>query len=162
MTHETVGIEVGRVVHYYRRIGVAAVELHNMLDRGDRIYIHGHTTSFGQKAESLERDHTPVVFGRPGHVIGIKVNRRVRRGDRVYATEQFRSDKHVTGLILLGNKGVGAIDTRVESYLARDSIRLRHVKRLLNNAPDLQDVDPLLREDTYRLWLEQVRSACRS
>ncbi len=76
--------EIGRVAHYYNRIGVAAVVLSKPLRIGDRIRIKGHTTDFEQVVESIEINHKPVDEALPGDLVGIKVKDRVRKKDIVY------------------------------------------------------------------------------
>jgi len=46
--------EVGRISHYYPKIGVAVVELKSDLSVGDTIEIKGTTTGFEQVVESPE------------------------------------------------------------------------------------------------------------
>jgi len=74
---------IGRVTHYYPRIGVAAIVLTSHLARGDRIHIHGPHEDFDQPVTSMELDHTPVAEADGGQDIGIKVIQRVHAGDVV-------------------------------------------------------------------------------
>lgn len=76
--------EVGRVTHYFDRVGVAVVELSGTLRKGDRISVEGATTSFTQRVESMQIEHEPVEEGRPGESIGLKIAERARKGDVVY------------------------------------------------------------------------------
>ena len=75
---------VGRVTHYYGKIGVAVVELSDELSVGDRISIEGSTTNFQQTVESMEIEHQKIQTAKPGDAIGLKVNEKVREGDLVY------------------------------------------------------------------------------
>jgi hypothetical protein len=54
---------IGVVTHYYSQLSVATMRLEPVttLQVGDVIHIHGHTTDFTQKVESLEVDHAPVT-----------------------------------------------------------------------------------------------------
>ena len=76
--------EVGRVTHYFTRIGVAVVELTDKLSVGDRILIQGATTNFEQVVESMQIEHKNVTTAEAGQSIGLKVEQRVREGDRIY------------------------------------------------------------------------------
>ncbi len=76
--------EVGRVMDYFARIGVAGVELTGHLRVGDRIHIRGHTTDLEQVVESMQIERQPVQEAGPGDKVGIKVVDRCRPGDRVY------------------------------------------------------------------------------
>ncbi len=75
---------VGKVTHYYGKIGVAVIELEDELRIGDEISIEGKTTNFRQKVESMQIEHKPVEIAKAGSSIGLKVGEKVREGDRVY------------------------------------------------------------------------------
>ncbi len=75
---------IGRVTHYYTRIGVAVLELEDELKLGDMIHIYGHTTDFTQRVDSMEIEHQKVESVGPGADVALKVVDRVRRGDAVY------------------------------------------------------------------------------
>jgi len=77
-------IEVGKVTHYFSKIGVAVVEVKDKIKVGDKIHIKGHTTDFTQVVESMQVNHKPVAEANPGDDIGLKVNEKVREGDIVY------------------------------------------------------------------------------
>lgn len=76
--------EIGKVTHYFTNIGVAVIDLSAELKVGDTIHIQGHTTDFIQKVESMEIEHKAVEKAGKGKSIGLKVDERVREGDRVY------------------------------------------------------------------------------
>ncbi|HDH91511.1 MAG TPA: translation elongation factor-like protein [Candidatus Aenigmarchaeota archaeon] len=65
-------------------MGVAVVELEDELKLGDEISIEGKTTNFKQKVESMQIEHKPIEIARAGDSIGLKVNEKVREGDKVY------------------------------------------------------------------------------
>ncbi|MFP3279206.1 MAG: translation elongation factor-like protein [Candidatus Micrarchaeota archaeon] len=75
---------VGTVTHYYDKIGVAIVELSDKLKVGDMIAIEGKTTNFTQKVESIQIEHINVEEAGSGDSIGLKVDQKVREGDKVY------------------------------------------------------------------------------
>ncbi|MDY7040193.1 MAG: translation elongation factor-like protein [Chloroflexota bacterium] len=75
---------VGKVTHYYTRIGVAAVELSDQLKLGDTIRILGHTSDFEQVVRSMQLKHEDIAIGQAGQSIGLEVAERVRRGDKVF------------------------------------------------------------------------------
>lgn len=78
---------VGRITHYFKKIGVAVVELEEELKVGDEISIEGATTNFRQKVTSMEIEHKKVDVAKAGQSIGLKVKERVREGDIVYKIE---------------------------------------------------------------------------
>ena len=82
--------EIGRITHYYNRIGVAVLELEEGLKVGDSIHIVGHTTDFTQRVTSLEVNHRKVQSVGAGADVALKVANRVRQGDKVFIeTGQF-------------------------------------------------------------------------
>jgi putative protease len=50
---------------------------------GDVVHIHGHTTDFTQKVESLEVDRAPVSEVGPNDDFGLKVIEHAREHDTV-------------------------------------------------------------------------------
>jgi putative protease len=81
-------IEVGKVTHYFTRIGVAVVELKAPLAVGDRILIKGATTNLEQVVESMQIEHKDVQCAEAGQSIGLKVRDRVREKDVVYRIQE--------------------------------------------------------------------------
>jgi putative protease len=75
---------VGKITHYFTKIGVGVIELSDELKVGDRISIEGVTTNFQQTVDSMEIEHQRVDKAGPGQSIGLKVEQRVREGDHVY------------------------------------------------------------------------------
>jgi putative protease len=75
---------VGRVVHYFGKIGVAAVELTDRLRVGDTILVEGAAPRFEQVVESMQIEKSSVQEAEAGQAVGIKVKDKVREGDRVY------------------------------------------------------------------------------
>lgn len=75
---------VGKVTHYYTKLGVAAIELEEPLHKGERVHIVGHTTDTEQPIDSMELEHHQVEEGKPGENIAIKVDEHVREHDEVY------------------------------------------------------------------------------
>jgi len=77
----------GKVTHYYKAIGVAAVEVTDFLEVGNTIHIKGHTTDFEQKIESMQIEHKSVERAEKGQLVGLKVKDYVREHDLVYRVE---------------------------------------------------------------------------
>jgi translation elongation factor EF-1alpha len=75
---------IGKVIHFFGRINVAAIELQEELKIGETIRIKGKTTDFTQKIDSIQIEHKEVKEASPGDKIGIKVQERVRPKDIVY------------------------------------------------------------------------------
>ena len=75
---------IGRVTHYYPKVGVAVVVLEDHLAFGDQIHIKGPNDDFHQTVSSMELDHEKILEAQGGQDIGIKVNQRVHEGDSIY------------------------------------------------------------------------------
>lgn len=75
---------IGKVAHYFTKIGVAVIELSGELKVGDRISIEGPTTNFEQAVVSMEIEHDNVRVAKAGQAIGLKVDQRAREKDLVY------------------------------------------------------------------------------
>jgi translation elongation factor EF-1alpha len=75
---------VGRVTHYFSRLGVAVLELTGELKAGDTIMIQGHTTDVTQHVESMEIEHHKIQAAGPGIEVALQVLEPVRSGDKVY------------------------------------------------------------------------------
>jgi len=77
-------IRIGKVVHFYNRIGVAVIELESQISVGDTILILGRNTEFAQPVESLEINHRKIASAGPNEEVALKVWDYVRKGDFVY------------------------------------------------------------------------------
>ncbi len=75
---------VGKIAHYFTKIGVGVIELSDELKVGDRISIEGATTNIQQTVDSMQIEHENVQSAGAGQSIGLKVAERVREGDLVY------------------------------------------------------------------------------
>ncbi|MFH0964005.1 MAG: hypothetical protein V2A58_08330 [Planctomycetota bacterium] len=75
--------EVGKVTHYFGRVGVAAVQLSDTLSVGDVIHVTGHTSDFTQTVESMQIEHDAVSVAHSGQSVGIRVKEHAREQDTV-------------------------------------------------------------------------------
>lgn len=78
---------IGKVSHYYSKIGVAVVDLKDNLEKGDKISIEGSSTNLQQTVDSMQVEHEHVSTASRGSSVGLKVSDRVRPGDNVYLEE---------------------------------------------------------------------------
>ena len=79
---------VGKVKHYFDKIGVAVIELSSDLNEGEQISIEGHESSVEQAADSMQIDRKPIQHGHKGQSIGLKVQNPVKEGDKVFRVEE--------------------------------------------------------------------------
>ncbi len=84
---EDLGKEIGKITHYYTKIGVAVIELTDTLKVGGTIRIKGATSDFTQTVDSMQIEHKNVKEAKKGQSIGLKVEEHARAGDTVYRVE---------------------------------------------------------------------------
>jgi len=75
---------VGKISHYFDKIGVAVVDLSDTLEVGDEISIEGAATNFRQTVDSMEVEHQKIDKAKKGDAIGMKVADKVRNNDKVF------------------------------------------------------------------------------
>ena len=75
---------VGKVVDFFARPVVAAVELSGNLKVGDKVHIKGHTTELEFMLTSMQINNAAVQQANANDSVGIKVADRVRKGDEVF------------------------------------------------------------------------------
>ncbi|MGM0689809.1 MAG: translation elongation factor-like protein [Bacillota bacterium] len=75
---------IGRVTHYYSKIGVAIIQMEDLLKTGERIAIVGATTDLEQDVKSMQVEHETIGEAKAGDLVGLKVKDKVREGDTVY------------------------------------------------------------------------------
>ena len=75
---------IGEIFDYFAKVGVAAIKLTENIKKGDKIRIRGTTTDFKQEVKSMQIDRKEIKEANSGDDIGIKVNEKVRRHDKIY------------------------------------------------------------------------------
>jgi putative protease len=81
--------EIGRVTHYFHKIGVAGIEVTaGSLKVGEIVHIKGHTSDFSQTVESLQQEHLSVPEIKKGVSAGMRVKEHVREGDRIFRVKE--------------------------------------------------------------------------
>ena len=76
---------LGRVTHYFNKIGVAVIELTaGDLKVGDTIKIERHEGDFDQLVNSMQVNHQEVQSAKTGESFGLKVDQPVKAGNSVY------------------------------------------------------------------------------
>lgn len=84
MAEEIEGQLIGKVTHYFSKIGVAVIELSDTLKAGDTIRIVGGGAEFNQAVDSMEVEHQKVETAKTGESVGLKVDQKVKEGYSVY------------------------------------------------------------------------------
>lgn len=75
---------LGEVEDYFAKIGVIALTLKQPLAVGETIHVKGHTTDITQPCASMQIEHESVRAAKKGDGIGLKVENRCRKGDKVF------------------------------------------------------------------------------
>ena len=76
---------IGKVVHYYDKLGVAIIDLQNGgLKIGDQIKFKKGDSEFTQAVDSLQVDHKDVDSVKKGDSFGVKVNQPTKPGTLVF------------------------------------------------------------------------------
>lgn len=77
-------IKVGKITHYFDKIGVAVVELLDTLKAGDSIMISSNGGQFNQTVSSMQIEHEQIQEAQKGQIVGMKVDQPVDEGDEIY------------------------------------------------------------------------------
>jgi hypothetical protein len=78
-------IEIGKVTHYFSKIGVAAIEVtQDKICVGDTLHFKGHTSDFTQKIDSMQIDNQEVSEAEVGKSVGMRVAQHARQHDQVF------------------------------------------------------------------------------
>lgn len=75
---------IGEVTHYYGKVGVAIVKFFKTIPLGTKVKFLGKTTNFEQIITSMQFDHKDISEAKSEQEIGIKVDNKVREGDKVF------------------------------------------------------------------------------
>jgi len=75
---------IGKINHYYGSIGVAVINLSGELKEGDTIRVEGGETDFTQIVGSMESEHQKVKKAKKNDSVGLKIEKKVREGYKVY------------------------------------------------------------------------------
>lgn len=74
---------LGKVIHYYDKIGVAVVKLSKPIKTGDGVkFVHGDK-EFEQTIESMQLEHEPIKAGKKDEEVAMKVDQVVKTGTQV-------------------------------------------------------------------------------
>ena len=76
--------QIGKITHYFSKIGVAVVELTGTLKAGDTIMIKGAHTEFEQTVRSMQIEHESIKEAKKGQSVGMKVEQKVHENDIVF------------------------------------------------------------------------------
>ena len=72
--------EVGKVVHWYDKLGVAIIELTAPLSVGDTVKFKRGEEESQQVISSMQVEHQAVQTAKPGDSVGVKTDQKVKEG----------------------------------------------------------------------------------
>lgn len=75
---------IGKVTHYYDKIGVAIIDLKDALKVGDTVKFMKGTEETEQAISSIQIEKAQVDSANKGAVIGVKVDQPIKEGAEVY------------------------------------------------------------------------------
>lgn len=77
--------KIGKVTHFYDKIGVAIVDLAAPLKLGDKVTFKRGGEEVGEQVvESMQIEKTAVDSAKKGDVVGLHVDEAVKEGVEVY------------------------------------------------------------------------------
>ncbi|MEK7542186.1 MAG: hypothetical protein AAB524_00620 [Patescibacteria group bacterium] len=79
---------IGKITHYYGKVGVAIIKLEHELNLGDRIRIEKGEQSFDQEVTSMHKNYQPIEKAEAGEEIGVKVEEKPHEGALVHRLEE--------------------------------------------------------------------------
>ena len=78
------GKVIGKVTHYYDKLGVAIIDLSGALKVGDKVKFVKGEDELEQALESMQIERAAVDSAKKGDVIGVKVDEPIKEGAIVY------------------------------------------------------------------------------
>ncbi len=82
---QPLGHPVGEITHYFSKIQVVVIKItKGNLAVGNKVRIYGKSTDFTQAIRSMQIESVDVRSARRGQLIGLKVEREAKVGDKLY------------------------------------------------------------------------------
>lgn len=76
--------QIGKVTHYFDKIGVAVVKVNGSLKVGDQIKVKTHDGEFVQTIDSMQVEHESISEAKKNDEVGMKVEKPAKEGNVVY------------------------------------------------------------------------------
>jgi len=75
---------IGKLTHYFDKIGVGVIELSGTLNKGDKISIEHSGEAFEQTVESMQIEHKQIAKAIKGQAIGMKMAQPAKHNSSVF------------------------------------------------------------------------------
>ncbi|OGF61937.1 hypothetical protein A2926_00435 [Candidatus Giovannonibacteria bacterium RIFCSPLOWO2_01_FULL_44_40] len=79
--------EVGKITHWYDKIGVAVLDLSATLKAGDRVKVKKGEEEFEETISSMQVDHKEVSSAKKGDEVAVKLSQKAKEGAVIYKVE---------------------------------------------------------------------------
>lgn len=76
--------QIGKITHYFGKIGVGVIELSEELKVGESIRVVGGDRDFTQEVSSMQIEHENIEAAKKGEAVGLKLDELAKPGDIVY------------------------------------------------------------------------------
>jgi len=77
-------VKIGKITHYFDKIGVAVLALERPLSVGDKIKLVKGDEEFTQTVSSMQAEHKSIDSAKKGDDVGMKVDQPVKDGWEVF------------------------------------------------------------------------------
>ena len=77
-------VPIGKIIHYFAKIGVGVIELNGALSVGERIRVQAHNNSFEQDVQSMQMEHQFITAATAGQSVGLKLVQPAHEGNAVF------------------------------------------------------------------------------
>jgi len=79
--------EIGKVIHYFDKAGVAVIKLSDALAAGDTVKIKKGEEEFTEIISSMQIEHEPLQSAKVGNEVAVKISQKTKEGAVVYKIE---------------------------------------------------------------------------
>ncbi len=79
--------EIGKVTHWYDKLGVAVLDLKGSLKVGDIVKVRKGAEEFEDTIVSMQVDHKNVSSAKKGDEVAVKFSQKTKEGAVIYKME---------------------------------------------------------------------------
>lgn len=79
--------EIGKVIHYFDKAGVAVIKLSDTLNAGDTVKFKKGEEEFTDTVSSMQVEHESVQSGKVGDEVAVKISQKAKEGTLVFKEE---------------------------------------------------------------------------
>lgn len=79
--------QIGKVIHYFDKAGVAVIKLSDSLAVGDQIKIKKGEEEFTDTVSSMQVEHESIQSAKTGDEVAIKISQKTKEGATIHKEE---------------------------------------------------------------------------